>query len=221
MTASPERLQVHIAGAKRSGKSTLADNVAFALTQIDDGKYRSVVLDVDRKRIEKFGGMHGAPDSEESLKEHSETMRWIFDLLIPQAIQQNVIPVTSAGQSSLYWFQESKRIAEEHKTNLKFLVLRPPTIEEAARRAASAGDGYQTDMDNFDDPAVRESFEKSVAKIEETYTDPALTADPALTRIDQGTPQEMTLQALKFILNRQALTLEEITQILSRRNAQS
>jgi hypothetical protein len=207
-----EKLQVHIAGAKRAGKTSLADNVALALSRIDDGELSAVVLDVDRMRIEKFGGMHGAPGSEESLKEHSETMRWIFDLLIPQSIDNNVVPVTVAGHSSRYWFDEAKRISTEKQTKLKFLVLRPPTLEEAARRGAEADGDHQTDMQDFDDPVVQEEFKKSVEKIEETY---GALQDPSLTRIDQGSKEQMTLQALQFILDRPGLTLEEVTKLLS------
>jgi predicted kinase len=193
----PSRLQIHVAGAKRSGKTTLATALAEALSKTEGGAYKPKVLDVDRVRIELFGGMHGAPDSEESKKEHAETMAQIYTSLLPQAIDAGFTPIVVAGHSHQKWLGEAEKISAEKHTKLTFLILRAPTIEEAARRAAAAPEENQTDMQDFNDPMVRASFERSVTQVEDSYRN---TTNPQVHWIEQDTVDKKAERALAFVL---------------------
>ncbi|KKT67284.1 MAG: hypothetical protein UW61_C0012G0004 [Candidatus Curtissbacteria bacterium GW2011_GWC1_44_33] len=178
-------LQIHIGGTKRSGKTTIAKSLVVALERIG---LRPVLLDVDEVRTEIFGGLTGMPDSEESLRFHRWTMSAIFEALIPRVVRSGGLPIVVAGHSRIEYYQDAVRLSEHLGTELRFLLVEAPTIEEAARRAGQMKADDRSDMRDFSNPDIQEAFLNAIRRIKADY---ALVADARLFRIPQGTPEEM------------------------------
>lgn len=186
-------LQIHIGGAKRAGKTTLARSLASALYY--SGK-KTTVLDVDEVRTEIFGSMVGIPDSEESMRYHLWTMDAIFNALIPRVVALGGIPITVAGHSRRDQFERAVEISAKLQTDLRFLIVEAPSLEEVAERAKHLSPDDRTDMRDFADPRIQKSFLDATARIEATYS---LIRDFRIYRISQGSPEAMVSAALKSL----------------------
>lgn len=188
------QFQIHVAGAKRAGKTTLAKNLIPALA--GNGS-RPVLVDVDEVKANIFGTETGLPDTAESARFHRWAREVIYNLLVPATIKAGGIPVVVETHSDLSYYLRALDISKRFGTTFKFILLEPPTLKEAGRRASgSAGD--HSDMQDFGSEAVRQSFNLSVAKVERAY---AGVEGKHICRIPQGTPGEMAEQALRFIFS--------------------
>jgi hypothetical protein len=184
------RLQIHIGGAKRSGKTTLARAIA------DDMRGMCpVIIDVDEVKVKIFGTETGLPDSEESLRFHRWTQNAMYRVLLPAVIRGGGVPIVVETHSDISSYTAAQVISAQYQTELKFFLLEPPTLKEATRRAA-ASIGDNSDMKDFSNPAVVASFEKSVAKVRKTY---ANVDGAGFFRVKQNTPKVMATAVLSRI----------------------
>ncbi len=191
-----EKIQIYIGGTKRSGKTTLARNLARELAIKG---FRPNVVDVDEVRTEIFGGLHGAPDSEKSRRDHAFTLKTMFESLIPRLTSVGATPITISGFSSKEQYESTKAVAKKSGARFVFLLLDPPTLAEAAERARHATADDKSDMKDFSDPNTRASFQASVERIKHSYTG---VTDKELFRVQQGNRVAMTEKALEFILSK-------------------
>jgi len=187
-------LQIHVAGAKRSGKTTLAKGIFTALRGMN---LRPVLVDVDDVKHKIFGNVTAAPDSEESLRIQGWTLSAMFDVIVPAVLTAHGTPIVAATHSNHTTYANTKRISEDFGSSLKFLLLEAPTLEEAALRAQSAGASDLSDMKDFSNPLVRKSFVDAARRVEESYAD---VKDSQVFRLKQGSPDSMVGVALEFIL---------------------
>ncbi|OGG79582.1 hypothetical protein A3A39_02465 [Candidatus Kaiserbacteria bacterium RIFCSPLOWO2_01_FULL_54_13] len=188
------RLQVHVAGAKRAGKTTLARKL---MPFLEERGLHPVLLEVDEIKFKMFGSIDALPDTPESLRLHGLALEIMFNIEVPIVLASGCIPLVVATHSSPQDFERAKHLSEKTGSSLRFIVLEPPTLEEAAIRAAAAQTDDRSDMRDFAAPTIRESFLRSVEKIEATYRG---LADPRVRWIAQSGPETMAREALNFIL---------------------
>lgn len=158
---------------------------------------KPVVLDVDEVRTEIFGGMKGTPDSPESMRYHIWTMEALFNCLVPSVITSGGVPIMVAGHSRKDQFDRAVEISSQLGTDLRFLIVEAPTLEEAMRRATEVSPDDHTDMCDFSDLKIRDAFQAAVRRVENLY---AGIHDPRVHRIPQGRPETMTQVALDALV---------------------
>ena len=186
-------LQIHIAGSKRAGKTTLGTHLAEALNQM---QMNPVLVDVDALRASVFGPLTQVPDSDASLDVHLETIRFIFRWVIPSVITSGGTPIVVAGHSRAPQYDGALEISRRFNTSLKFLLLETPPLSEASLRGAST-EKDRSDMRNFSDRRIKESFLQSAFRINALYKEER---GPHLLRLAQAAPKVVFRRALDFIL---------------------
>lgn len=186
-------LQVHIGGAKRAGKSTLARAMANFFQRCG---VPAIMIDVDEVRTEIFGGMAGVPDSEESMRYQSWAMEAIFNAIIPRVVESGGLPITVASHSRVGQFERAVQISNRLNTRLRFLLVEAPTLAEVIERSKDISPDDKTDMRDFSDPRIRQAFLDAAQRIEDLYS---TLCDARITRIHQGSRVVMLEEALEAL----------------------
>ena len=189
------QVQIHIAGCKRSGKTTLARNLAPLLEQAG---YRSIICDVDEVKNRIFGAekvMAALPDTPESLEMQSIAIETLFTICIPMVLilgGSPIIVMTHLRRTSYY---RGRDIAAQYSIPFKFLLVKAPTLEEAKLRAQHIRLEDQSDMRNFNNPKIVQSFLLYAKKIEGVYEN----FSESYMAVEQADPQEMAMNAFDYI----------------------
>jgi len=145
-------LQIHVAGAKRSGKTTLARALRSKLAE---RSFRPVLIDVDEVKGKLFEGEDtGVPDSEKSWRCHALAVRAMFGV-VPYVLEAGGAPIVVATHSGRESYESACAISNAFHTELHFLVVEAPSVEEAAARARNASSSDQSDMKDFGNPDIR------------------------------------------------------------------
>src|SRR3989344_1912189 len=130
------KTQIHIGGAKRSGKTTLARKLAWRLLRRN---FTVALFDIDDVRRELFGQADiDAPiGSDDNKRMYAAAHEYLFKDAIPQAIRSGAIPIMVATHSRRELYDRAFEVSEKCRATLKFVLLEPPSIEETIRRAES------------------------------------------------------------------------------------
>lgn len=190
------QVEIHICGAKRSGKSTLAENL---LPQLARFGFKPVVIDVDRVRRAIFGDedMLAKIGSPENTRMHACAMRAIFKLLIPTSLVAGGSPIVTATHSRRENYYEAARIARDHGVQFRFIILETPETEELVRRSRIGSESDASDTDDLTRGDQFESFQASLDRLSRSY---GSDFEEAHIKITQSNPQEMAANALLYIL---------------------
>lgn len=181
--------QIHIAGAKRSGKTTLGTGLVDWLQTYG---ISSTLVDVDQVRAEIFGELIEVPDSAESMQKHLVTIRAMYSSIIPRLLAVKGSPVVVAGHSRRDQYDEMVSLATKCGSTLTIFVVEPPSLAEAAERARSMSSEDRSDMRDFTDPRIQRSFIDSAERVATLYRS---LDDPRIHWIKQGSSREMLVQA--------------------------
>lgn len=186
--------QIHIAGLVRAGKTTLARNLK---TELEKLGYRVGVIEVDETRTGIFQNDEPPLGSQLQKWMQACTYRTIFNFRIPDVLALGGIPIFAATHAHPDTYGQAEVIAKKMGAKLRFILLEQTDFEEMVRRCRS--DNYsKSDMrDPLTNPEERKNWEDISRRIQETY-------GPSFSKphiwIPQGTPEEMTNTALKYIL---------------------
>ena len=194
-------LQIHIAGAKRSGKTTVA---RIVLQELRAQGFRAVIFDTDPIRQALLRAAHGvrnesveAPIGSELNKEfHPKACRRLFEAKIPRALKAGKTPIVTATHSRPWWYEEAERVAKQYSAKLRFIVLETPSLEETVRRARE--DTSRSDTKDLTNPVQLEAYLASTASFNATYA--GFQKEHLLLR--QNTPEVMARIALEYILQK-------------------
>ncbi|MBI2633864.1 MAG: hypothetical protein HYW80_00975 [Parcubacteria group bacterium] len=172
---------MHIGGVQRCGKSEVARRLK---TMLEEQGLKAVILDVDETRIGIFGpdkpdAPLGSPANKQRQKAAYDA---VFNLRIPDVLEAGGTPIFTATHAA--------------GAPLKFILIDPPSFEEAARRSLNDTMSLSDMKDMSSDTAQRENFEQTLARLREAYDD---LQEPHL-KLPQGSPEEMAKRALEFIL---------------------
>ncbi|MBI4150804.1 AAA family ATPase [Candidatus Woesearchaeota archaeon] len=187
---------IQIGGAKRSGKTTLAKGLLLGL----DAHCRPALLEVDDVKNTLFGAdvvRSKLPDTPESLQLHATALRTMFGTLIPKLLYAGRSPIVIDTHDDIRTYQHGKALAHQHGVPFKFLFVESPTLEEATLRARRAAPDDPSDMKDFANPKIVDSFLLNVKRMHELYG----TFQEPHCKIQQGAPESMWYQALAYILH--------------------
>ena len=189
------KLQIHIGGTKRSGKTTLALRIKSALA---DRGVNPVLFDIDNIRRDLFGPADiAAPiGSEANRVFHASAHRYIFKALIPTAFRAGQTPVMVATHSNRMYYDAARETAESEGATLKFVLLETPSMEEAARRSCADIISLSDTRDLTENTAEREAYLASTRAFARSYRE-----QPGdYVWVPQSSPDEMAAVALHYIL---------------------
>lgn len=189
------KIQIHIAGTKRSGKTTLARKI---WAELERQNHHAVIFDIDDVRRTLFGeadkiALIGSPENQ---RMHREAHEWIFTIGIPNALQDGKISIMVATHSHRALYERAVEISENHSTILKFIMLQTPLLEDTVRRAKTDDLSLSDTVDLENNPAAMEAYLTSTKRFEESYAN----RDGNYIWIPQGTPKGMTEIAMRYIL---------------------
>lgn len=191
-----KKIQIHIGGPQRTGKTTLARHLEHMLRQ---RSYQPVILDVDQTKTAIFG--ENAPvGSDENAARQKCSYNALFGVRIPDVLSAGGVPIMTATHAQDPIHGRARAVADQHGAILRFILLEPVPIEEVARRAREDKES-QSDMRDLEtNPAARDTYLQTLARFERIYRSGTFTA-PHLW-LPQGTPEEdMAVRALYYVLN--------------------
>ena len=188
------RQHIHIAGPKRSGKNQVAKRLVPLL--VAEGM-NPCVIDVDEVKSKLFGKTSFLPDSPGSKTHQAQTLEQIFADLTPGVWNMAFTPIVCATHSARQTFESACELSDRLGSDMKFLLLDPISLEEAIARSATMEPDDYSDMRDFTDPAIVESFLQSARNCTRTY---AGISDPRIHRIAQSDPDTMARDAFDFIM---------------------
>lgn len=165
---------------------------------LEEQGLKAVILDVDETRIGIFGpdkpdAPLGSPANKQRQKAAYDA---VFNLRIPDVLEAGGTPIFTATHAAKVTHERAKAVAAKHGAPLKFILIDPPSFEEAARRSLNDTMSLSDMKDMSSDTAQRENFEQTLARLREAYDD---LQEPHL-KLPQGSPEEMAKRALEFIL---------------------
>lgn len=186
--------QIHIAGTKRSGKTTVAQMISGGLERVG---FNPVILEVDNIRRALFGRLDemATIGSAENLALHLRALEAMFSVAIPGILEVGGTPVVVTTHSRRRLYDTARTCAEQHKVSFYFIMLESPPYEEVKRRAASDATSV-SDTKDLDDPAVVAEYWVSRRRLEEEYAG----LKEEIFFVPQGTPEEMSRTVLSFIV---------------------
>ncbi|MEK7536882.1 MAG: hypothetical protein AAB584_00340 [Patescibacteria group bacterium] len=190
-----QRLQIHIDGAKRAGKTTVAKGIIEALRLKG---LKPALVDMDEIRMKIFGENTGKPDSAESLGYRHWVARAMCKVMAPAVLDSGGIPVVVMDHDFVETYEYIKELSRRFGFSLKFIVLESPDLEEAKRRSEFMLPDDYSDMKNWSDPAIRASFLRSAGRIDDYYKN---IAESCLIRIPQSSVENMIREAVRFVFD--------------------
>ncbi len=190
------KIQIHIAGTKRSGKTTLAQKI---LAELERRHYHAIIFDIDEVRRTLFGEADkiAAIGSPENQRMHLDAHEWIFTVEIPNALRYEKIPIMVATHSHRALYERAVQIASTQKTELKFLLLETPDWNEVVKRARGDERSFSDTDDLEKDQKQKEAYLASTNQFNESY----LSKDGNYLWIAQMPLEEMTETAMRYILD--------------------
>lgn len=189
------KIQIHIAGTKRSGKTTIAVAVQSALI----AKGLSVVMfDIDTVRRKLFGqeDIDAPIGSPQNQRMHREAHEHLFSVLIPETLKEGKTPIVVATHSRRIFYERAETVSVEHGATLKFILLETPDLQETVRRAKSDGKSLSDTNDLEKNPEQMKAYLASTELFLESYRG----RDGNYLWIPQATQEEMTARAMRYIL---------------------
>ncbi len=189
------RLQIQIAGAPRTGKTTLARNIQKRLQELE---HRCVVVDVDETRTRVFRNDEPPLGSQLQKLMQSWTYNAVFGLRIPDILAGGGVPIFAATHAHPESYGRAESVARDMNSELRFIILETTTFEEMARRCRDDGESHSDMHDPVAHPAERENWEDISSRIRSAYGPDF--KKPCL-RLTQGTPEEMAETTLRYILS--------------------
>lgn len=190
-----QRLQIHIDGAKRAGKTTVAKGIVKILRAKG---LQPVLIDMDEVRMKVFGRDTGKPDSPESLGYRHWVAKAMCEVITPAVLDSGGIPIVVMDHDFEQTYDQIKKLSKNLGSSLKFIVLESPAFEEARNRSEFMVSDDYSDMTDFSDPEIRASFLRSAKRIDNYYRN---IADPRFFRITQGSIEDMIAEIARFVLD--------------------
>ena len=201
------RVQVHIGGTTRSGKTTLGNNLCKALKELG---HTGILLDIDHTRSLTFGKDEPilgtfSPDANAEGKKNFQLQKqmqgWsynnLFFVQIPIVSLAGAIPIVTATHGRVGFYDDAQRTANELGNQLRFIILEDPGLKEVGRRCLRDTES-KSDMHNpLNNHIERDNYESISRRIQEAFG----SFERPLCMIRQGTPEEMTQHALTYILD--------------------
>ncbi len=189
------KLQIHIGGTKRSGKTTLAELIQ---RDLKSREMNPVVFDIDEVRRDLFGPADtAAPIGSEANRVFHASAHWyILKALIPNAFRAGQTPIMVATHANRRYYEAARETAEGEGATLKFVLLETPTVEEAARRSRADTTSLSDTRDLEGDPTQMEAYLVSTLAFIESYRE----QQGNYFWIPQSSPDEMAALALHYIL---------------------
>jgi hypothetical protein len=201
---NPFQAIIVVGGPKRGGKTTFGRGLERKIRELGG---LATMLDVDLVKAGMFGKIDAKPDTDRSTHYHRAAVDAMWDIAAKTLIKDSVTPILVGGHNSEFFFEKKAvPLAEEFKLELAYILLEPPSLEEAGRRIqeaqarADSGEDDQSDMRNFEDPAIQKSFLDSAARTTEMFA--KLSQDRRITMILQSTPTTMLSGGIQFLRNR-------------------
>lgn len=190
--------QIHLAGPQRSGKTTLARMLEEALRARG---FKPVILDVDHTKLAIFGP--NAPiGSPENADRQKCSYNALFGLRIPDVLSAGGTPIMTATHAQDHVYGQAWNVADQHRADLRFILLEPVSVEEVARRAR-ADTGSSSDMRDLEtNPDARQTYLETCARFERIYRSGAFKG-PHLW-VCQGKLEDMFAFALEYVLSESA-----------------
>jgi len=188
------KIQIHIAGTKRSGKTTLARKI---WTELERRNHHAVIFDIDDVRRTLFGEADkvakiGSPENQ---RMHREAHEWIFSVGIPNAFRDGKIPIIVATHSRRALYERAVQTASIHGVELKFLLLETPKWDEVVKRAC--GDEHSlSDTNDLEKDAQKEAYLASTNQFNESYQN----REGNHLWVAQMPSEEMATVAMRYIL---------------------
>ena len=200
------RTQISIGGPNRSGKSTLARNLAKALSERG---YHSGLIDVDDTRRATFakdepilGTFDHTTEEGKRLFDLQKKMQgWtynnVFDVQIPLVSSAGAIAIFAATHANVIAYERAEAVARRLGNRFLFFLLEPIDFNEMYRRCqADSSSGSDMKGDVAQNAALYENWQGISNRIGENYG-PGF--NRPLCRIEQATPEEMLQQAMMQI----------------------
>jgi|SRR3989344_2712078 len=191
-----KQLQIHIDGAKRAGKTTVAKGI---INELKKRNLKPVLIDMDEVRTKIFGKDTGKPDSAESLRYRHVIAKIICDVLTPAVLNSGGTPVVVMDHDFDQTYDQIKVLSRRFRTSLKFILVESPSFEEAKRRAELMSSDDYSDMVDWSDKKIQASFIRSVNRVEDYYRK---ITEPNLIKISQDNINQMIKKAVRFTLNK-------------------
>ena len=134
-------IQIHIAGAVRTGRSTLASGLAEKLKELGE---RPIVVDVDETRRLIFREDEPLLGSEMQKTMQKWTYNSILEFHIKDILRAGGIPIFAATHAHPETYERARAIPQEMGSCLRFIILEEPSFHEMVRR-------YKVDTKSFSD----------------------------------------------------------------------
>lgn len=214
-------VNIHIGGAMRTGKTTLAKKLRTELAKMG---YTSGLIDVDQTRTLTFGkdepvlgnlDPKSRPEDVAPFQLQKKMQAWsygnIFEVQIPLVVNAGAIPIFAATHAGPAYvdgkpvpiYDRLEQIANKLGNKLCLILLEATTVDEMAKRCMNDADS-NSDMvgDPRENPTLLENWRTAVERIKQSYAD----CTKPLIWIPQGTPEEMADKALAFVLEGMAVS---------------
>ncbi len=155
-----------IGGPKRSGKTTLAKNLAKLM---EYAGLRPVVIDVDEVRQNIFGEKNSTAriGSPENIEMHACATRAMFGIVGPAVLRAGGSPIIVATHSRRENYYAGKQLAEDYNTKFRFLLLESPPLEGLVLRAKK--DKSASDTNDLTNPEQLKAFQESLERLKTSY----------------------------------------------------
>ena len=196
-------IHIHIGGPVRTGKTTLAKNLA-ALICKETGEY-AALIDVDHTRTITFGAdepILGTLDLErdkEKFDLQKKMQGWsynnVFEIQIPLVASVGAIPIFTATHASLLAYDRAAAVAAKMGNQLRFILLGDVPFEEMVRRCQSDNQSKSDMRDPINNETERKNYEDIMRRIHASYD----SFDKPIFRLPQGTPEAMARKALDYV----------------------
>ena len=162
------KIQIHIAGSKRSGKTSLGRKLRKSLAEYG---FIPAIFDIDDVRRELFGkeDAKASIGSEANRRFHAAAYEHIFVVLIPKALTTGRLPITIATHANRTYYDRACAIADFYGAKLGFFLLEVPSFHEVIRRAAVDTESLSDTKDLLGNPAEKEAYLASTSMFETSY----------------------------------------------------
>jgi hypothetical protein len=202
-----QKVQVHIAGTVRTGKTTLANNLVNSFLKLG---LPAAALDVDYTRTTTFGADEpilgsldptNNPADKAKFDLQKKMQAWsynnVFDLQIPMLSNAGVTPIFTATHAWAPVYDRVQKIADSLGNRLCFILLEETSLDEMVRRCMT-DQNSKSDMvgDPRENPTLLNNWKDITHRIHEAYDN----STKPMLRVSQGTPEEMTGKAMTYIL---------------------
>lgn len=202
------KLQIHIAGTTRSGKTTLGLNLVNALT---NRGYRATLLDIDHTRTSTFGDDEPilgtlSPDTNADHKRQfalqKQMQGWsynnVFFVQIPLVTHLGAIPIFTATHARRHTYDLAEQVAQRLGNTFYFLLLDDPGLDEVARRCCTDTSSTSDMHDPLHNKTERDNYLAITHRLADSYTH----FHRPLHHIRQASQDAMLADALSYLFSK-------------------